>query len=312
MNASNGVGGRRFTVETVDDQGSPERAVQHFERLVKEDAVAIVGPLTDATTIAAAGAAERLKVVLITPGATATLPFGGHFVFRTALPVRNQAGTMAGFLVDTLGLRRIAIVHDSNDYGTMIAQAFEDAVKAREAVVTSRRLYRDGDTAFGRHVRGALVEKATAVFLAGYPDEGGHLLRQLRAVAPQLIVAGSDALYSENTLAWAGAAADGLYVPTSFVADAQLPVVRAFVAKYERKHGRTPDQFAAQAYDSVRVLAAGLRRSGVDRQKLRDVIATSRRYPGVTGEITFDRWGDPGRDVVIYRVKGGAFVPVNP
>lgn len=312
VNANNGVNGRRLTLEIADDHGVPAQALRHFERLVSDQAVAIIGPLTDATAIVAAGAAERHKVVLISPGATAPLPSGGHFVFRTALPVRAQAATMAGFLVDALGLRRISIVHDSNDYGTITAEAFGDAVRARSAEVTSRRLYRDGDTDFGRHVKGALGEKAAAIFLAGYPDEGALLLRQLRAVEPRLIVAGSDALYSENTLAWAGAAANGLYVPTGFVADAQLPVVRGFVTKYQRKHGRTPDQFAAQTYDAIRVLTAALRRSGADREKLRDAVVALKRYPGVTGELTFDRWGDPGRDVGISRVKGGEFVPVNP
>jgi branched-chain amino acid transport system substrate-binding protein len=296
----------------VDDHGVPEEAVRLVEQLVGEQVVAIVGPVTDATTIAAAGVVERFKVLLISPGATGTLPYGGHFVFRTALPARTLAGAAARYLVETLAIRRIAVVHDSNDYGTTVAVAFDEAIRARGATITSRRLYRDGDTDFTRHVRGALGEHAQAVFLAGYPDEGALFLRQLRAVAPELVVAGTDALYSNDILSWAGAAASGLYVTTGFVAGTSLPLVRDFVAKYRQKYGRVPDQYAAQSYDAVRALAFAMRRVGFDRQKIRDTIATLRRFPGVTGEVSFDRWGDPVREVIIARVKGGTFVQVSP
>ena len=161
-------------------------------------------------------------------------------------------------------------------------------------------------------MQGALAERAQALFLAGYPDEGALLLRQMRATSRAMVVAGSDALYSEDTSTWAGAAAEDLYVPAGFVPDTPLPIVRAFVGRYRERYGRVPDQFAAQAYDGVRLLAFAMRRAGVERSKIRDVIATLKRFPGVTGELSFDRWGDPVRHVLITRIKGGTFVTVGP
>lgn len=308
-NADKGIRGRRLSLVVLDDHGVPDDAVKHVEKLAGDGAVAIVGPVTDASTIAAAGAAARLKIVIISPGATATLPYGGHVVFRTALPARTQAAAMAGFLAEALNLRRIAVSHDSNEYGTMVAQAFEQGLGARGIALTGRRLYRDGETDFGRHIRGALADQAQALFVAGYPDEAALLLRQLRTVTTALIVAGSDALNSRDVLDGAGASAEGLYVPTGFVADARLPVVRTFVAAYQKRYGRAPDQFAAQAYDAVRIIIHAVRRAGADRQAVRDTIAALKRFPGTTGDLGFDRWGDPARDVVIARVRGGAFTP---
>ncbi len=308
-NADKGIRGRRLAVVIMDDRGVPGEAARHLEQLAAEGAVAVVGPVTDEATIAAAGVAARLKIVLLSPGATATLPYGGHFVFRTALPARTQAAAMAGFLADSLNLRRIAVSHDSNEYGTMVAQAFEEGLVARGIALTSRRLYRDGETDFARHVRGALAEQAQVLFVAGYPDEAVLLLRQVRSVSTTLVVAGSDALYSQDILDGAGASAEGFYVPTGFIADVRLPVVRTFVSGYEKKYGRAPDQFAAQAYDAVRVIVHAVRRSGPDRQAVRDTIATLKRFPGATGDLGFDRWGNPARDIVIARVKGGTFTP---
>ncbi len=310
INADRGIHGRRLALVTADDHGIPEDAARLVGELAAQGAVGIVGPLIDATAIAAAPAAERSRVVLITPGATAPLPYGGHYVFRTALPARSQAEAMAAYLVAQLRVRRIAVVHDSNDYGTLVALAFEEAARAKGATITGRRLFRNGENDFARHVQGAINDRAQAVFLAAYPDEGALFLRHARAVSSGLLLAGSDAFYTEDTAAWAGAAANGLYVPAGFVPETPLPIVRAFVASYRDRYGRTPDQFAAQAYDAVRILAFALRRAGTDREKVRDVVATLRRFPAVTGELSFDRWGDPGRDVIITRISGGRFITV--
>lgn len=311
VNADRGAG-RRLVLTVVDDRGVPEEATRLFAEFAAQEVVAVVGPLTDPTTIAAAPAAERHRLVLISPGATGQLPYGGHYVFRTALPARTQAQAVAAHLVERLGLRRIAIVHDSNDYGTTAALTFADAVRRRGGQITSLRLYRDGDRDFTRHARGPVEEGAQAVFLAGYPDEGAQVLRALRAVAPRLVVAGSDALYSPDTLAWAGEAAAGLYVPAGFAPDVPLPLVRDFVARYRERFGQAPDQFAAQAYDAVRLVAFAVRRGGPDRVRVREAVAGVRRFPGVTGELAFDRWGDPVRDVIITRVEGGRFSTVGP
>lgn len=310
INADRGIHGRRLALVTADDHGIPEDAARLVGELAAQGVVGIVGPLTDATAIAAAPAAERRRVVLITPGATAPLPYGGHYVFRTALPARTQAQALAAYLVEQLRVRRVAVVHDSNDYGTMVALAFDEAARAKGATITGRRLFRDGEKDFARHVQGAINDRAQAVFLAAYPDEGVLFLRQARAVTSGLLIAGSDALYTEDTATWAGAAANDLYVPAGFVPETPLPIVRAFVASYHERHGRIPDQFAAQAYDAVRVLAFALRRAGPDREKVRDVVGTLRRFPAVTGELSFDRWGDPVRDVIITRISGGRFITV--
>ncbi len=312
INAERGIPGRRLTLVTGDDRGIPEDAARLVELLTAQGVVAFVGPVIDAAVIAASPVAERLRVVLISPGATTPLPYGGHYVFRTALPARAQAQALAGYLADALRVRRIAIVHDSNEYGTMVALAFEEAARSRGMTITSRRLYRDGDTDFARHVRGVVEEHAQALFVAGYPDEAAVLIRQARAAVRGLIIAGSDALYSEDTATWGGAAANDLYVPAGFVPETPLPLVRAFVGRYRDRYGRAPDQYAAQAYDAIRILAFALRRAGPDRQKVRDVVATLRRFPAVTGELSFDRYGDPVRDVIITRISSGRFVTVGP
>ncbi|HEV8339609.1 MAG TPA: ABC transporter substrate-binding protein [bacterium] len=312
MNDGRGIHGRRLTLLVTDDRGDPEESARLVAHLAAQGVVAILGPVTDSGVLAASPAAERERVVIISPGATAPLPYGGHFVFRTATPAHRQAEAMAAYLVERLSARRIAVVHDSNEYGSLVALAFERAVRERGGIITSRRLYRDGEKDFSRHVRGILAERPQALFVAGYPDEAALLIRQARAAGRGLIIAGSDALYSEETAASLGAAANQVYVPAAFLPTVPLPQVRSFVAAYRRAYGRRPDQYAAQAYDGVKLIAVALRRAGTDRQRLRDAVAALRRVPGVTGEISFDTHGDPMRDIIITRVSGGRFVTAAP
>ncbi len=312
MNEGRGIHGRRLTLLVADDRGDPAESARLVAHLAAQGVVAILGPVTDGGVLAASPAAEREKVVIISPGATAPLPYGGHFVFRTATPARKQAEAMAAYLVGRLSARRIAVVHDSNEYGSLVALAFEQAVRERGGIITSRRLYRDGDADFSRHVRGVVAERAQALFIAGYPDEAAPLIRQARAAARALIIAGSDALYSEETAVALGAAANQVYVPAAFLPTVPLPQVRAFVAAYRRAYSRNPDQYAAQAYDGVKLIGVALRRAGTDRERLRDAVAALRRVPGVTGEISFDTLGDPVRDIMITQLNGGAFVTAAP
>ncbi|MDQ7850113.1 MAG: ABC transporter substrate-binding protein [Armatimonadota bacterium] len=309
INADGGVRGRPLVLLRLEERAI-ESAPQLVAALAARGAVAVLGPLGDASAVAAAPAAERHRLVLITPGAAVPLPYGGHYVFRTALPAHSQAQAVAAHLVDRLGARRIAVVHDSNAYGTMVALAFEQAVRARGAVVTGCRLFRQGERDFTRHLRGALAEGAQAIFLAAYPPEGALFLRQARAAAPGLPVGAGGALYTEDTSTWAGTVANDLYVPAGFLPDVPLPLVRSFVAAYRERYGRTPEQIAAQAYDAVRVLAFALRRAGADRERMRNAVATLRRFPAVTGNLTFDRFGDPLGAVVVARLSGGRFVAV--
>ncbi len=306
LNASAAGGGVTLFVE--DDRGSAEHALRLFDDLRAKKVVAIVGPLTDATAAALAPAAERTGTVLITPGATGTIPYSGSAVFRTSLPAQAQARVLAEYLV--AGKRpRIVIIHEGNDYGTLVAMAFAQRVRELGGDIVGTRLYRDGATDFARHANGVVADGAHAVFIAGYPDEGVHIVAALKARGIDVPVAGSDALYSPDVLAWPSEVSTGLLVPAPFVASESIPSVQQFVSKYRRAYNETPDHYAAQGYDAVRIIASVARRNRTP-EAVRGALQALRRFPGATGEISFDRWGAPDRSVAVAIVKDRQFVVV--
>ena len=311
LNAAGGLSGASITLAVEDDRGSVDEAVRKFDQLAGRKVLAIIGPLTDAAAAAVAPLAERAGVVLISPGATGTIPYSGSSVFRTSLGAQAQARALADFLVQTKRARRVSVIHEGNDYGTLVALAFTRRVRELGREVVGTRLYRDGDTNFERHATGVVADGADAVFIAGYPDEGALILTALRSRRVQVPIAGSDALYSADLLEWARGAAEGIYLPAPFVAGEPLPAVQDFVGRYRRRYNHeTPDHYAAQAYDAMKILASVIRRSGRNPAAVRSGLQGVRRFPGVTGEISFDRFGIPDRPVAIATVHAGQFALV--
>jgi branched-chain amino acid transport system substrate-binding protein len=311
INGAGGLGGASVTLAVEDDRGSVDEVARKFDRLMQRKVLAIIGPLTDATATAVAPLAERTGMAVISPGATGTIPYAGSAVFRTSLGAQAQARILAEFLVQVRKARRIAAIHERNDYGTLITMAFTQRLRELGAEVVGSRLYKDGDTHFERHATGVVGDGAQAVFIAGYPDEGALILTALRERGVGVPIAGADALFSPDLLEWAPQAAEGLYLPAPFVATEPLPAVQEFVGRYRKRYNNeTPDHFAAQAYDATKILASAIRRGGRTAAAVRSALQGLRRYPGVTGEITFDRFGTPDRPVSIVQVQKGQFVVV--
>jgi branched-chain amino acid transport system substrate-binding protein len=307
LNGSGGSGGATISLLTEDDRGSPDVATRLFDRMAERKVVAVVGPLTDLAVSAVAPAAERAGIPLVSPGVTGAVPYAGSSVFRTSLPAQMQARVLAEFMLQSRRAKSVSLIHEGNDYGTTVAMAFAQRVKDLGGEIVGTRLYRDGETEFTRHANGVIADGADAVFIAGYPDEGARIMIVLRERGFRGPILGSDALYSNDLLEWAGDAAEGVFLPAAFVASEPLPRVQEFVGRYRRKYNQTPDHFAAQGYDAVKILGFAIRRGGSSPQSIRGALQGLRRFPGATGDITFDRFGAPDRPVAIARVKGGAF-----
>jgi len=303
----------RMDLTVQDDGGSVDRATGLFTQAApKPRLVGVIGGLTDSVAIALSPLASRARVPLLSPGATGEIPYAGAYFFRTSLPSALQGEALAGFALRT-GLRRVSVMYDSNEYGTAVELAFVRAFRAGGGVIVGERLFRDGTRDFSRYVRAAQQEKPQAILFAGYPDEGRVFLAQAAQGGLQSVVLVPDSFAHPKTVRGLEGAAY-FVVAASFFPESAVPVVRGFVRAYRAKYGEDPDPFAAQAYDATKIVAFALRRVGlpergaIDRTKVRDAIAGLRDYPGVTGNLTFDRFGTPTREVLLLRVRGQELV----
>lgn len=313
----NAEGRIRMDLRISDDRGSLERAGALFAEAVASPRVAaVIGGFTDTVAIALSPAAFRAQVPLISPGATGEIPFAGNFFFRTALPASLQGQALAAFARRS-GLRRVAVLHDTTEYGASVANSFVGAfLGPGGGSVTGQRRFQDGTRDFRPFLQAIRSENAQAVLFAGYPDEGRVFLAQAVEAGLKLPVLAPDAFANPEVVTALGGAAEGLVVVSTFFPESTVPAVRGFVRAYRGKYGITPDAFAAQAYDAVKVLAFALKQIRIpptgplDRTRVRNALAGLQDYPGVTGTLRFDPSGNAAREAMVLRVQGSRFVVV--
>ena len=139
-------------------------------------------------------------------------------------------------------------------------------------------------------------------------NEGAVIMDQARKMGITVPFVGGNGFNSPKVIEIAGDASEGLIVATPWFAEKEDPKVQEFVKNYEAEYGLAPDQFAAQAYDALYIMAEGLKNAGeADRDALRDAIAEIKDLEGILGKFSFDKDGDIVMEPTVVTIKDGKF-----
>jgi len=131
---------------------------------------------------------------------------------------------------------------------------------------------------------------------------------QARKMGIDVPFVGGNGFNSPEVIEIAGDAADGLIVATPWYGEKDDPKVKEFVSNFEKEYGKKPDQFAAQAYDALYIMAEALKNAGeADRDALRDALAEVKDFKGILGNFSFDEEGDVVMDPTVLVIEEGAF-----
>ena len=150
------------------------------------------------------------------------------------------------------------------------------------------------------------------VLLAAFPLAGPlpstASAAQARELGLMVPIFGGDGWESSELAAIGGDAVEGTYFSTHFSPEEKRPDVEKFVQDFQAKYGITPDAMAALGYDSAMILADAIKRAGsAEGPKVRDALAATKHFAGITGDITIDDHRDASKPLVILQVKGGKF-----
>jgi branched-chain amino acid transport system substrate-binding protein len=146
------------------------------------------------------------------------------------------------------------------------------------------------------------------LFLPNYYNEVPLQAQQARRLGITAPLIGSDSWGSSELLTLGGKDLEGAYFSSHYAADMATPEAQKFIKDYEAKYGNKPDDVAALTYDSGQLLLAAITRANsLDRQKVRDALATISKFEGVTGTMRFSGTGDPVKSAVIIQIKDGKF-----
>jgi branched-chain amino acid transport system substrate-binding protein len=230
-------------------------------------------------------------------------------VFRTCFIDPFQGAVMARFAREELKAKRVAILFDfKQDYSVGLADFFRKKFTELGGEVGADERYTSGDIEFRAQLTTIRAASPDAVFVPGYYTEVGLIAKQARELGLDVPLLGGDGWDSAKTLEIGGAAVEGYYFSNHYAADSDSPKVKDFVKRYREKHGEAPDAMAALGYDAAGILADALDRAGdVKGEKLRDAIAATHDYDGVTGKISIDEARNARKDAVVLKIEGGRF-----
>ena len=312
INAAGGVLGKKIDLLTEDDQSQAGQPATAVRKLISSDGVvAILGEVASSRSLEAAPICQENKIPMISPASTnPKVTQTGDYIFRTCFMDSFQGSTvLANFAQKTLKLKTVAVLKDvKSDYSLGLAKYFEDGFTAQGGKIITEQNYSGGDKDFNAQLTAIKALNPDGIFVPGYYTEVGLIALQARQLGINQPLFGGDGWMSFNLVPIGGAALEGDYFSTHFTPDQDSPVVQNFVKKYQEKYNGLPDCMAALGYDSAMILADAIKRAGTtDSTKIRDAIAATKDYPGVTGNISIDANRNASKPAVIVTIKNGQF-----
>jgi branched-chain amino acid transport system substrate-binding protein len=305
-NAAGGVGGRRVELLVQDTRSDLEETRRVVRRLAEEYGVAaLLGEVTSARTLAAADVAQEMGVALLTPSATSPeVTRRGEFIFRGCYADPFQGAALAQFAARDLGASRAAVLFEREQgYSTELTRHVREEFERQGGEVVFEEGYEPGAADFAALLARVAEARPEVVFVPGYYLEAGLLAREAGRAGLGAPLIGGDGWDSPRLVELGGEALAGSFHSAHFAAEDQSPRVVRFVEEYRRLYGAVPDSFAATSYDAARILLDALARAGTDdRRAIRDALAATRDFPGVTGDLTFDENRDALKPLVVIRL----------
>jgi branched-chain amino acid transport system substrate-binding protein len=314
VNQKGVLGGRKIKLTVEDSTGTKDGAINAARVLVGRDkVVAVIGP-TLSTEMQAAGPVtnERHIPTIGTSTTAAGITDIGPYIFRTSLPESDVVPVTFGTAQSKFGVKTVALIYANDD---AVSKTGFDVMKATAEKMGLKILdietFGSKDTDFSAQLTKIKSLKPDAVGLSALVEPVSGVLLQARQLGfgPETLFIGGNGANSPKLGQIAGAAADGMIVGSPWFLGKPDPTNQAFVTAFKARFGKDPDQFAAQAYDTMFILAAAIDRAGdTDPTKIRDAL-TKTDFSGVMGPFTFSDHRDPAanKGVVVLEMRNGAF-----
>ena len=296
INAAGGVLGRPIDLVVYDTKTDPTVVAASASQLINQDHVPVGLGFTDSDSALALGPIfQQAGVPFVTPGATSPkLPEQvGSTMFLACFGDNVQAAAGAEFILSKLGAKTAFLLRDnSTEYTTLLAKYFDAAYTHGGGQILSRDDYKSGDKSFTAQITKlkAQSQKPDMLYISAMPDDIGLVVKQMRQAGVMQPIVGGDGYDTPLLVSVGGKAANDVYYSThAYMAEDGTPPIVKFFTDYKAAYGTAPENaFAALGYDTVGLIADAIGRAGAaEPGKIRDALASTQGYKGITGSISF-------------------------
>ena len=309
INNGGGVLGKKIRLIVEDDAGRAEEAASVVTKLITRDGViGVIGENSSNQSLAGAPICQAAKVPMISPSSTnPNVTKKGDYIFRVCFTDPYQGKALATFVRNNLRLTTAAILKDNkNDYSVGLAEFFGKSFVPLGGKIVAEQSYAGGDTEFRPQLTSIKATNPQVVFIPGFYTDVGQIAIQARDLGITGPMVGGDGWDSPTVITIGGKAVDGCYFSDHYFKGEPRPAVQRFVGEIRKRYGHDPDANAALGYDALYIFASAARKAGsLDRKSIRDQIAATRNYQGVSGVITMGPDRDPIKPVAMIKIEGG-------
>lgn len=317
INAAGGINGHQIKLMVVDDASSPARSAIVMRRLLATNVRLIVGGWGSAQVLANMDIAEQAGIPYIVVGAThpQITNARNRWTFRVIQTDEVIAEELARIVVVNLGAKRVAVINDTNDYGTGNRDVFVAALARLGIKPVEVQSYQTTDKDFGVQLTRIASVNPDALAIFGTVPAAPAIMNQARALGIKARFAGSGGLANEALISSAPIASEGTILMSYFSEDADAEAqawADRYRAEFAGRAAAAGPALAAWEYRAIKGIVVPCLSSAVnaelDRMRLRDCIANWRgKLFGMPGELYFDKTGQLVQKPVVVEVRGGAF-----
>jgi len=312
LNARGGVLGKKLELLTEDNQSKAGQSATIVKKLISRDkVVAILGEVASSRSLEAAPICQQAKIPQISPSSTnPSVTETGDYIFRVCFIDPFQGVVMAKFAKNTLKINRVALLTSvSSAYSVGLAKYFKERFIQDGGTVVIEQKYTEGDKDFKAALTAIKAAGVAGIFVPGYYTEAALVCKQAKELGLNIPIFGGDGWEAPQLVEIGGAAVEGAYYSTHYSPENRTPAVTAFLEKFKQRwNGESPDAMAALGYDSAMVLADAIKRAGsTEGSKIRDALAQTKDYPGITGNTTLDAQRNASKSAVVIKVQNGQF-----
>lgn len=316
----NGINGFKLVLEFQDSTGDPDQAKTAYGKLIDSGMKVSLGATLSGETAAVVAEAKADGMLVLTPSGSAVSAISGSDnAFRVCFSDPYQGKLSAEYMIENKLATKVAILYASdNDYSVGLRDTFKEGCGDKIEIVAEESFTDSTSTDFSAQIDKIAKSGAELVFLPIYAQEAAGFLTQAKGKLDSMKKFGCDGLDGLLNKDISQEDAEGVLMLTPFAADDERALVSDFVKNYKDKYGKTPDQFAADAYDAIYTIVAALKQADITDENKDDfnsrIVAamTKITVEGVTGRMTWTADGEPTKTAIAMVYKNGGTVKYNP
>jgi branched-chain amino acid transport system substrate-binding protein len=324
------VPGYEIVLAAEDDAADPATGANAANKLASDPQVAaVVGTLNSSVAQSVAPVLSKANITQISPANTnPTLTRGPKpdtapkrvwpTYMRVATTDAYQGPFAADYALGDGGFKSAFVIHDKKTYGQGLAEAFAKRFEEKGGTIAGRETVNENDRDFGAVVTQVIASKADMVYYGGEYPAAGPLAAQLKERGFKGPLMGGDGIYASDFFKGAGDKGEGTLATSIGEPVSELESAKQFVTDYKAAGFKESySAYGAQSYDAANIIIQGLAKVLPNAQSVEaarpDIVKTigaTSGFKGITGEHTFDQYGDTSnRALTVYKATGKEWTP---